>query len=219
MSLQQINGNEFDLEKIESNIDGLSYIPQIKSINNFRPFINDADEFPIIKRCSAEVSSGDYDLVKLISKSHMTDGIFEIGVSRNGEGSFTRALLSNKPDNVPYLGIDIEDKSFLNDESKKIFTIKENSFNQSVIRNYAKEVGIEKISILFIDGWHSVNAVINDFKYSDLLSDNGIIIFHDTNFHPGPTIVVEAIDKTKYKVQKFFEDDTDDYGVTIAYKL
>jgi hypothetical protein len=215
----KINENLVEVIENESDIDGLSFIPQIKSQKEYPPFINDADEFPFYKRCSAEVSSQDYYLVSLITKDYMTDGVMEIGISRNGEGSFTKAILNNKPDHIPYLGVDIDDKTYLTNESKKIFTIKENSFNQKIVRNYADKIGLKKVSVLFIDGWHSLNAVINDWKYSDMLSDNGIIIFHDTNYHPGPAVLIEAIDKTKYRVEKHFANDTDDYGVSIAYKI
>ena len=126
-------------------------------------------------------------------------------------------MLVNKPDNIPYLGVDLDDKSYLNNPSKRIHTIRENSYNQESVRNYMKEIGMEKISVLFIDGHHSVNTVINDWLYSDLLSDNGIVLFHDTNFHTGPTIFVESIDKSEYDVVKYFEE-YNDYGVTIAYK-
>ena len=77
---------------------------------------------------------------------------------------------------------------------------------------------MDKLSILFIDGWHSLNAVINDWQYVDMLSDNGIVVFHDTNYHPGPTIFVEAIDGKMFRVEKYFESQ-DDYGVSVAYRI
>jgi cephalosporin hydroxylase len=132
----------------------------------------------------------------------MTDGIIEIGISRNGPRSFTNDLLSNKPDHLKYLGVDIEDKSYLNNVDKNIFTIKENSFNRESVESYVSEIGIQKISILFIDGWHSVNAVINDWGYASLLSENSVVILHDTNYHPGPTILVESINKKLFRVEK-----------------
>jgi hypothetical protein len=127
-------------------------------------------------------------------------------------------MLLNKPDNIKYLGVDLDDKTYLDSKEKNTYTIKENSFNIESVKNYAKEIGMEKISILFIDGWHSLNAVINDWKYVDMLSDDGIVILHDSNYHPGPTVFVEAIDKSQFRVEKHFQFQ-DDYGVTIAYKL
>jgi hypothetical protein len=153
-----------------------------------------------------------------VSKNFITHGIMEIGVNRNGDGSFTQALLSNKPDQIKYLGVDLDDKSYLNDTNKNIYTIKANSYDQRAVRDYLNVIGIDKLSILFIDGDHSVNTVINDWLYSDLLSDNGIVMFHDTSGHPGPTILVEYIDANIYRVEKHFENQ-DDYGLAIAYKL
>lgn len=196
----------------ETNIFGLRKLPQMENYDN------DADWAPFTRGCSEEVSTRDFELVRDVSKNYMTHGIVEIGVSRNGDKSFTQAILKNKPDNIPYLGIDLDDKSYLNNDNKKIYTIKENSFNQNSVREKLKELGMEKISILFIDGWHSLNAVINDWKYADLLSDNGVVFFHDTNYHPGPLVFLEFIDKEKFRIEKYFVGE-DDYGVGIAYRI
>lgn len=207
-----INGHQINVIEETTDLPFLKYKPQMENYDN------DADWSIFTRSCSQEVSKQDFDLVHEVSKKYMTHGVLEIGVSRNGPGSFTQALLLNKPDNIPYLGIDLDDKTYLDDPSKKIFTIRENSFNQESIRSYIKEIGIKKISILFIDGWHSLNAVINDWKYVDLLSKDGIVIFHDTNYHPGPSVFMDAIDNTKFKVEKHFAGQ-DDYGVAIAYKM
>lgn len=199
-----------DVEEQPTTIPGLNFKPQMIGYDN-----DNEDYF--WKYCNYEVSPQSYELIKNITKDYMSHGILEIGVSRNADGSFCHAMLVNKPDNIPYLGVDLDDKSYLNNPSKRIHTIQENSYNQESVRNYMKEIGMDKISILFIDGHHSVNTVINDWLYSDLLSDNGIVLFHDTNFHTGPTIFVESIDKSEYDVVKYFEE-YNDYGVTIAYK-
>lgn len=204
--------NIINVLETKTDIFGLRGYPQMQNYDN------DADWAPFTKACSKEVSDRDYNLVKDIAKNYMTHGVMEIGVSRNGPGSFTYAMLVNKPDNIPYLGVDLDDKSYLNDVTKNIYTIRENSFNQDTIRDYITKIGIEKISVLFIDGWHSLNAVINDWKYADLLSDNGIVIFHDTNYHPGPLVFLDYIDKTKFRVEKYFQGE-DDYGVGIAYRI
>lgn len=203
---------EIKISEKETDIFGLSFEPQMIDYSN-------DDEYAPWLFCgfSKEVSEKNYQLVDRISTSHMTHGILEIGVNRNGQESFTQALLKNKPDNIPYLGVDLDDKSYLNSESKNIFTLKENSFNHQKVREYIGQIGMKSISILLIDGDHSVNAVINDWKYSDLLSDNGIVIFHDTNYHPGPLVFMESINKEIFKVEKHFVGELD-YGVSIAFK-
>lgn len=208
----EINGWEINIKELETEIYGLKFRPQLDE-----KYDNDADWEVFTKGGFVEVSQQNFELMESISKKYCNDAIMEIGVSRNGEGSFTRAILNNKPDNVPYLGVDLDDKSYLNNVDKKIFTIKENSFNQIAIRSYLKEIGIDKLSLLFIDGWHSVNAVINDWMYTDLLSDNAIVVFHDTNYHPGPAVFLSAIDETLFKIERYFEGM--DYGMAVAYKL
>lgn len=207
-----INGYNVEVRKDETDIFGLLFKPQMTSYDN------DADWCEFTKPCRAEVSTQNYAIVREICRNYMTHGIMEIGISRNGEGSFTRAMLTYKQDNIKYLGVDLDDKTYLNDVSKNIYTIKENSFNRDSVKSYAKEIGMDKLSILFIDGWHSLNAVINDWQYVDMLSDNGIVVFHDTNYHPGPTIFVEAIDGKMFRVEKYFESQ-DDYGVSVAYRI
>ena len=209
-----INGRYVEISQIETEIYGLAFKPQFAGMYN-----NNADwEAFTTPRGIIEVTQRNFDFMQELSARYATHGVIEIGVSRNGDGSFTKAILDNKPDDVPYLGIDIEDKQYLNDDSKRIYTIKENSFNQVAVRNYAKEIGLENVSLLFIDGWHSLNAVINDWMYADMLSEDAIVVFHDTNDHPGPTSFLPAIDKTKFRVEKHFENEND-FGMSVAYKL
>lgn len=208
-----INGYYVDVLEKTTDISGLLFEPQMTNYNN------DEDWSIFTKPRQVEVTTNNYNLVKETSKNYMTHGIIEIGVFNNGSGSFTEAMFSNKPDNIPYLGIDIKDKTFLNNKEKQIYTIQSDSFDQERIRDYMKEIGMDKISILFIDAWHSVNAVINDWRYSDLLAENGIVYFHDTNGHPGPTVFLNAIDPKQYKVTKYFEDEPLDFGIATAIRL
>lgn len=207
-----INGWEINVLELETDIFGLKFKPQMEA-----PFDNDADAERFHCGAPTEVSDQNFQLMESLAKQYCTHGVMEIGVSRNGDRSFTRAILNNKPDDVPYLGVDLNDKTYLYDDSKKIYTLQENSFNQSVVRDYIKYIEMNKISLLFIDGWHSVNAVINDWMYSDLLSENGIVVFHDTNYHPGPALFLPAIDDKLFKVESYFESN--DYGMAVAYKL
>jgi hypothetical protein len=208
-----INNHFINIIEQDTDIKGLKFKPQMSQYSN-----DDDWNFTWTTSHNVEITKNSYDLVDKVCKNHMSHGIIEIGVSRNGLGSFTNALLTNKPDSIPYLGIDLDDKTYLNNEDKKVYTIRENSANQKTIRKYAKEIGMDKISILLIDGWHSVNMVINDWLYTDMLSDDGIVIFHDTNSHPGPVVFLPAIDESMYRVERYFEHD-DDYGLSIAYRI
>ena len=210
----KINGVEIQITQKPTQNYGVLFDPYMRDFNNEADVIS-----YFIKGCSVEVSDLNLALMDNLSKRYNTNGIVEIGVSRNGPKSFTNTILNNKPDDTIYLGIDINDKSNLNDNDKNIYTIQTNSFNQSVVREYMDKINLKQISLLFIDGDHSVNAVINDWKYSDLLSDNGIVIFHDSNYHPGPSLFLNCIDPKLFRVEKYFSEIIDDYGMAVAFKL
>ena len=206
------------VEKHSTSVYGLKYFPSVES------FMSNDSEIPVIDMSNGarpEVTDNNRSLV-LNTMLSFDEGrgprsIMEIGVNRNHGDSITQVFINNKIKSCVYLGVDIDDKSFLNDSSKNIFTIQSNSNEQSTIRSYLKEIGIDKLDILFIDGWHSVNMTVNDWKYADLLSDNGVVIIHDTNFHPGDVAILDAIDENIFEVNKYFTDN-DDHGMAIVRK-
>jgi len=128
--------------------------------------------------------------------------ILEIGVCRNANDSSTYVFLNNKLDTTTYIGIDLNSKKFLNNDSKKIYTLKANS--SDIVRNmeFCNSIGVYEFDFIFIDGWHSVNQVLIDWEYSRYLSKHGIIGFHDTSAHPGPKRFMSAIDRTKWNVEQ-----------------
>jgi hypothetical protein len=166
-----------------------------------------------------EVSDENYVVSEEVVKSlgDRCKVIVEIGVNRNGDRSMTQAYLKNKSSDCIYFGIDMESKVFLNDTENNIHTITANSFEQDRIRTAMKEIGIEKIDILAIDGWHSVNTAINDWKYADMLSDHGVVVLHDTNTHPGPVLLFEAVDENLFDKQRHCTDYID-YGIATFKK-
>lgn len=135
--------------------------------------------------------------------------VMEIGVHRNEGRSMTNILMDNRPPNSIYLGVDIEDKSYLNNHDKKTFTVKCNSHDQLIIRNKLRSIGAESIDVLMIDGWHSVNTCVNDWKYVDLLSNHGVVILHDTNAHPGCVALYDAVDEELFNKERFCIDPSD----------
>lgn len=133
--------------------------------------------------------------------------ILEIGVCRNNEESSTYVFLNNKKDETFYIGVDLEDKSFLNDESKNIFTIKTTSSNFHHILDITLKKGISEFDFIFIDGYHSVNQCIADWKFVSRLSKTGIVGLHDTSRHPGPVALTENINLEKWHLEKCCPDD------------
>ena len=200
--------------KTISNINGLSHLPSFKNESD-----NDIDWSPwfdVGNKISTEISDANKEALDDIIRKVNVKNVIEIGIARNNARSFTTQLLYAKKG--IYCGIDIEDKTFLNDSLNRVYTIRANSHDQSTIRSYLNTIGLKKCSVLFIDGWHSVNTVINDWKYTDLLDDNGVVIFHDSNYHPGPHLIIEAIDRSMYRVVKYC-DGGFDWGISAAYKL
>lgn len=149
--------------------------------------------------------------------------VMEIGVAENGnEPSSTAVFLNARrvPDDV-YVGLDVNERPnlhFLGPVGPGVWTLKGNSFDQQGIRGWLAEHGVGTIHLLLIDGDHSVDAVINDWRYSDLVPSGGCVAFHDTNFHPGPIAVLEAIDPALWEVKRFLDDRTNDYGIAVAVR-
>lgn len=197
---------------------GLRYIPDLGSdVENNR-------DFP--KQCNLKVpqefSFNDHEILRneLLIIKETCNVIVEIGVARNEKESSTYTLLNNKRKECIYLGIDINDKSFLVDKKNNIYTMKINSSNVHTVMKYIEKIsGKSEIDFLFIDGWHSVNQVVNDWNYTKYLSKNGVVLLHDTNVHQGPVEIIKAVDRQIFSVKKYFEDKTNDWGITVVKKL
>ena len=147
-------------------------------------------------------------------KNHCT-AILEIGVCRNGDNSSTRILLQNKKPDTIYVGIDLDDKSFLNDTEKNIYTIRGNSGNILENMKQMNKWGVETFEFIFIDGWHSINQVLADWEYTRWLSDNGLVALHDVSGHPGPYYFIKALNKEKWNVEENLSPE--DYGLGFAW--
>jgi hypothetical protein len=143
--------------------------------------------------------------------------ILEIGVGKSKERSFTKLLLDSKLTSTKYFGIDIEDKSNINDDKNNVFTLKIDSSDMDKVLSFVKSHGIEKFDFILLDSWPSINQVLNDWRYVDFLSENGIIALHDTNFHPGPTDLVNNLKNDKYEISKRCVEKTD-WGMTFITK-
>lgn len=126
--------------------------------------------------------------------------ILEIGIGRNSSESFCHVFFNNKKKETIYVGINLDDRSFLRDPENNIHVIQNNSSSYNENLNTFKQIGVEKFDFIFIDGWHSINQVLSDWEYTNLLADGGIVGFHDTSSHPGPKIFLEHLDKTKWDV-------------------
>lgn len=174
-------------------------------------------------------SIDDQEIIKLYMNNRMNlknkINIVEIGVDSanysdsdpNFQTTSTSIFHSLKRPNDIYLGVDIEDKSFLNNKEKNIYTIATPAEKTDVVNSYMDTIGLDKIDILFIDGFHSINQVYKEWEYTERLADKGVVIMHDTNAHPGPYFLLKSIDTDLYDVYKYFSDIVD-FGVGVAVK-
>lgn len=143
--------------------------------------------------------------------------ILEIGVGRNGSRSFVHVFTEHKKKETVYIGLDIQDRSFLRDKENNIHTIQNNSSNYLENVKYFSEIGVNEFDFIFIDGWHSINQVLEDWEYTNLLSDGGIVGFHDTTCHPGPSAFINALNRDKWEVVE--NCCPLDWGIGFAKKL
>jgi cephalosporin hydroxylase len=144
--------------------------------------------------------------------------IVEIGVDRDPNRSFSRLLIDNKPDDCAYVGIDTLDRTRLENHNKCVYTIQGDSGDMSMLKSVMSQLGLKYIDLLFVDGCHSVNQVIKDWRYAKWVRTGGAVVFHDTNAHPGPLLVFDAIDELYWRKAKFFEKEPD-YGMSVAWRL
>ena len=144
----------------------------------------------------------------------------EIGVNRSEsyEVSSTSTLLKLKPQECMYIGIDLDDKSAINSIENNIFTIQGDSANYENLYKLMEWYGHEQIDFMFVDGWHSVNQVLKEWKYWEKMIANGVMAFHDTNYHPGPVALLDAIDTNIFSVEYFGLGEAD-WGVGVVQRF
>lgn len=166
-------------------------------------------------------------LYQFLNVKQNTNVIVEIGVSRLSftdgitfntnpillNNTSTSILIKNKKPETLYLGIDIEDKSFLHDLGPNIYTLQSPSENYEVVNNKFNQLGITQIDFLFIDGWHSINQVIDELWYVQFMKPGSVIGFHDVNLHPGPYNVFNNLNPKLFKTTNF---NTPDWGIGFA---
>lgn len=142
--------------------------------------------------------------------------IVEIGVSRDGYNeSSTKILLDNKHPDCVYLGIDIEDRTFILDKGTNVNFLQHSSWDVEHNMSVFSQLGQPYIDLLFIDGDHSINAVLQEWDYAKYVNPNGgVIVLHDTNFHSGPWCLLKALDPNLFTINKYCVS-YNDYGIAV----
>jgi predicted O-methyltransferase YrrM len=164
----------------------------------------------------------DYNLVTQLMREikDRTHSILEIGVNRDKTSSCTDILINEKNPNCTYLGVDLDDKSYLDDRANNVYTIQTDSINIEEVNNKLDSIGVDKLDLIHIDGWHSLKMAINDWKYVERLSEKGIVLLHDVTFHPGPYILYDLVDEKLFKKDKYFtEYYYNDFGIAVFQRI
>jgi hypothetical protein len=202
--------------KLPTDIYGLKYLPSVEpSISNDTDWLGDFDASPNVHFSSLNHEALKYAFNKL---PHQPKLIVEIGVDECGGVSSTNTLLGIKPTDCMYVGMDLKPKTYLNSIENNIFTIQGDSANYESLYQLMEWYGHEQIDFMFVDGWHSVNQVIKEWKYWEKMIPNGVMAFHDTNYHPGPVALLEAIDTDIFSVEWFGRGEAD-WGVGVVQRI
>lgn len=209
---------ELEVKKLPTDIYGLKYKPSVE------PLWSDNADYHIqwgSKDCSCEIQDIDRKYISEFMNIHKDKfkTIVEIGVCRRDlEHSWTKYFIELKDKNTSYIGVDANDKSFLNNSENKIFTIKAWSHEINRVLEYIEKVtGKREIDLIFVDGDHSIRGLCTDMKYLQYLSKNGIALFHDISVHPAG-LVFDAINEDMFIKEKVFLHNSDSSGIGVAYK-
>ena len=150
-----------------------------------------------------------YDILNSYDKSNVVNYV-EIGCYAGGSACLalqrpnTRVVSIDLGDPIPK-DIVIENISKLNIHNNKYTYLQGNSQDTEMVDKLSKE--IDQIDVLFIDGDHSYQGVVNDFLlYVNLVKPGGYIIFDDYNdwqYSPEVKTAVDDIVEThsdKFKI-------------------
>lgn len=203
--------------KLPSQHYGLLYTPSIEGLNHIDHFGHNAN---------APTHWSDLNhQVLLATLQSISDPrlVVEIGVDSPFSGtqlmdmSSTKTILDWKPAKCTYIGIDINDKSYLNDETKNIYTLQNSSVEVNKLYELMERLSLSDIDIMCIDGFHSINEVLWEWSYWSRMRSDGVMIFHDTNSHPGPIVVLDAVDPDIFTVQ-YHGEGLQDWGIATVHR-
>ena len=110
--------------------------------------------------------------------------IVEIGIK---EGGNLKVLSSHLDETGIVVGIDVRQEIpwKMDDAKCKVVHIKRNSHDHQAIEDLQGIIGDRPIDVLFIDGDHTKEGMLQDFKdYESLVRSGGIIAVHDIFYLP-----------------------------------
>jgi len=194
----------------------LKSVREFKITSNSISIIND-----IIDRMEDKTAHNHYHIIYDICDSFEYDNITYVEIGSYAGGS--ASLMSSHPKVKKVISIDIAGPSMNNNWHKTMDICIRNvqkfkhdgCFYQYIEGDSASQTTIQKlketvseIDILFIDGNHNYNYVINDFNnYKDFVKKGGYIIFDDymdfqysPEVHPAVNDIVKNISVDEYEI-------------------
>lgn len=216
-----------NVKKWPTEIYGLKYRPSLEP-----EYSDNADTVPLfmgtIKKTHKGMTDKELKIIQQVLKQVKPKCILEIGVAWKKEDDKQINDWDLKKSNLShtstglflktkacYLGIDLNDRSYHHNPKENKYFFQTDSRNIELVMNRLRVSGIFEIDLIMIDGYHSVNMTVNDWQYSKYLSQDGAIILHDTNVHPGNYTVFDAIDESLFTKKKYLNDDKDTFGISV----
>lgn len=148
--------------------------------------------------------------------STSAEAIMEIGVHRPRSGSqhsSTLVILEAMSDEAVYCGVDIAERK-LPARKPNSFFLRHDSSDWSAVIDFLASHNVLALDVLMIDGDHSVNQVLRDWRYASLVRPGGKVVMHDTNYHPGPVLLFDAIDDSIFEKARHGQGKND-YGISV----
>ena len=142
--------------------------------------------------------------------------IVEIGVVPNlTVPNSSSYFLYEKPNDCVYLGIDICDRSYVEQIAPNAHFLQVDSKDTGRIVEEINKYG-GQIDFLFIDGLHTIEQVKYELALIPSVRKGGIIGFHDTMIHIGPNVWMKAFDPAKFTIHNYSQFN--DWGLGILEK-
>jgi hypothetical protein len=141
--------------------------------------------------------------------------ILEIGVwagKTREQRSSTAVILRAVPFACRYIGVDKHDngrsdyvRSYGNPCGR--FFQMDSSQLAEMLRAFPVD---HLIDLLWIDGGHSVHSVLTDWQFAQYVRPGGVVLMHDTAYHPGPRLVFDAVDERLFDKTLLLMPESDD---------
>ena len=208
---------QFRFYRKPTDVFGLKYSPYLVLGGD------DREEFPEVMPSTPAKEEWSLDNRKLLAAAvkalRPNATIVEIGVHRpeNGWNSSTQTIFRSKREDVKYLGFDWQDRREVAKDVPNAKVFVGNTLDRDSVSAVLDNLDAKGIDLLVIDGGRSVNQVINDWHHASRVVKRGTVILHGTNYYPGPYVITNCIDPTKFRVAKHCETPGD-LGVVLAVR-